>query len=167
MEILLGSSPSGACGLPAALSAYCEEFSDVRGLLVSCEADESVSELSPGVALSVYRIAQEAIGNAAKHSQAMQIEVRLSRSDGRVWLSLSDDGVGCASDQIRKSGGLGVINMRERVLQLDGTFQFGSTPGQGTTVRVIVPFRSVSEAAVFPKAYAQDDASYERYSLPA
>ena len=129
-------------GLPAALSAYCEEFSKVRGLPVSCEADESVKELSPGAALCIYRIAQEALGNAAKYSEAKKVEVRLTRSNGRVWLSVSDDGVGCAPDQIAKSGGLGVINMRERVLQLDGTFEFDSEPGRGTMVRVAVPFRT-------------------------
>ena len=55
-------------GLPAALSAYCEEFGKVRGLPVTCETEESVKELSPGAALCLYRIAQEALGNAAKHS---------------------------------------------------------------------------------------------------
>ena len=65
-------------GLPAALSSYCEEFSKVRGLPVSCEADESVKELSPGAALCLYRIAQEALGNAAKYSEAKKVEVRLT-----------------------------------------------------------------------------------------
>ncbi len=129
-------------GLPAALCAYCEEFSSVRGLSVSCETDESVKELSPGAALCIYRIAQEALGNAAKYSGAKKVEVRLSRSDGRVLLSVSDNGVGCAPDQIGKSGGLGLINMRERVLQLNGTFDFDSEPGRGTRVRVAVPFRA-------------------------
>ena len=128
-------------GLPAALCAYCEEFSNVRGLLVSCEAEPSVGEMSPGAALCLYRIAQEALGNAAKYSKAKKVEVRLSRADDRVRLSVSDDGVGCDAGQIGKSGGLGVINMRERVLQLNGTFEFDSEPGQGTTVRVTVPFR--------------------------
>ena len=111
---------------------------------MSCETDESVQELSPGAALCLYRIAQEALGNAAKYSAAKKVEVRLTRADGRVRLSVSDDGVGCAPDQIGKSGGLGVINMRERVLQLTGTFEFDSAPGRGTTVRVEVPFRPAS-----------------------
>ena len=64
-------------GLPAALSSYCEEFSKVRGIPVSCEADESVADLSPGAALCLYRIAQEALGNVAKHAKAKQVEVRL------------------------------------------------------------------------------------------
>src|SRR5271166_914822 len=130
--------------LPAALSSYCEEFGKVRGLPVSCEADESVKELSPGAALCIYRIAQEALGNAAKYSGAKKVEVRLTRSDGRVRLSVSDDGVGCDRSQVGKSGGLGLINMRERVHQLDGTFEFDSEPGRGTTLRATVPFRAAS-----------------------
>ncbi len=128
-------------GLPAALSSYCEEFTKVRGLPVSCETDESVEELSPGAALCLYRIAQEALGNAAKYSAAKKVEVRLTRADGRVRLSVSDDGVGCDPNQTGKSGGLGVINMRERVLQLKGTFEFDSAPGRGTTVKAEIPFR--------------------------
>jgi len=128
-------------GLPAALTAYCNEFSKVRGLAVSCDADASVQELSPGAALCLYRIAQEALGNAAKYSEARKVDVRLTRSNGAVCLSVSDDGIGCTPDVLRRSGGLGVINMRERVLQLDGTFEFDSQPGRGTTVKVEVPFR--------------------------
>jgi signal transduction histidine kinase/ligand-binding sensor domain-containing protein len=131
-------------GLPAALSSYCEEFSKVRGIPVSCESDENVKELSPGSALCLYRIAQEALGNAAKHSRAKKVEVRLSRCDGRVSLSVSDDGVGCDPGQIGKLGGLGVISMRERVLQLDGTFEFESELGRGTRMKVTVPFRPAS-----------------------
>jgi signal transduction histidine kinase len=131
-------------GLPTALSVYCEEFSRVRGLPVSCEADESVLELSPGAALCLYRIAQEALGNAAKYSKAGRVEVRLTRSNGTVCLSVSDDGVGCDPSQLGRSGGLGVINMRERVLQLKGRYEFDSEPGRGTTVKVEVPFRPVS-----------------------
>jgi len=131
-------------GLPAALTVYCEEFSKVRGLPVSCDADESMKELSPEAALGLYRIAQEALGNAAKHSAAKKVEVRLTRSNGTVCLSVSDDGLGCAPDQLGKSGGVGVINMRERVLQLHGTFEFKSEPGRGTRVTAEVPFRPAS-----------------------
>ena len=128
-------------GLPAALASYCQEFSKVRGLPVSCETDESVNELSPGAALCLYRIAQEALGNAAKYAKARKVDVRLSRSNGTVHLTVSDDGVGCTPHQAGASGGLGLINMRERVLQLHGTFAFDSAPGQGATVKVSVPFR--------------------------
>ena len=128
-------------GLPAALSSYCEEFSKLRGIAIAYQSDEGVEELSPGAALCIYRIAQEALGNVAKHAKAKQVEVLLTRSDGRVCLSVSDDGVGFNSDGSGKAGGLGLINMRERVRQLNGTFAFESQPGHGTTVKAEVPFR--------------------------
>jgi len=131
-------------GLPDALSSYCEEFSSTRGIRISYEADEGVGQLSPGAALCMYRITQEALGNVAKHASAKKVQVRLTRSDGRVCLSVSDDGVGFNPDGSGKSGGLGLINMRERVRQLNGTFAFESEPGHGTTVKVQIPFRPAS-----------------------
>src|SRR5208337_25913 len=128
-----------ACPRPCRRTA--RSSAKVRGLPVSCETDESAKGLSPGAALDIYRIVQEALGNAAKYSEAKKVEVRLARSDGRVWLSVADDGVGCAPNQVGRSGGLGLINMRERVLQLNGTFEFDSEPGRGTRVRVTIPFR--------------------------
>ena len=128
-------------GLPAVLSSYCEDFSKLRGIPIAYQADESVEELSPGAALCIYRIAQEALGNVAKHAQAKQVQVRLTLSDGRVRLVVSDDGVGFNPDGSGKAGGLGLINMRERVRQLNGTFEFDSAPGRGTTVKAEVPFR--------------------------
>ena len=131
-------------GLPSALHLYCEEYSKLRGIPIAYQADESVEELSPGAALCIYRIAQEALGNVAKHAQAKQVQVRLTRSDGRVCLLVSDDGVGFNRDGSGKAGGLGLINMRERVRQLNGTFEFDSALGRGTRVKVEIPFRPAS-----------------------
>jgi signal transduction histidine kinase len=128
-------------GLSAALSGYCEEFSKARDIRVSCETDDSVKELSAEVALCFYRIAQEALGNVAKHSAAKTVQVRLARTDGGICLCVSDDGVGFAADRAADSGGLGLINMRERARQLQGTLEFETQPGRGTTVRAVVPFR--------------------------
>jgi len=130
-------------GLPDALRAYCDEFSGVHGISVSvsCDADDAVRELSRGAALAVYRIAQEAMGNAVTHGAAAHVDVRLTRSNGRVTLSVTDDGKGFDPNRIGGSGGLGLINMRERARQLNGTFELHSEPGRGTTVRVTIPFR--------------------------
>jgi len=128
-------------GLPEALRGYCEEFSRVRTIPVACDADDSVQDLSRGAALALYRIAQEALGNATAHGAAQHVDVRLTRSNGRVTLTVSDDGRGFDPNRIGKSGGLGLINMRERARQLNGTFELDSGPGRGTTVRVTIPFR--------------------------
>jgi signal transduction histidine kinase/ligand-binding sensor domain-containing protein len=126
-------------GLAEVLRGYCDEFSHLRGIPVLCEVNESFAELSPGTALALYRIAQEALGNAAKHAAPTRVDVRLQRIGGDVVLTAADDGRGYEPG--RADGGLGLVNMRERARQLGGTFELDSRPGRGTTVRVAVPFR--------------------------
>jgi len=128
-------------GLPEALHGYCDEFSRVHDISVSCDADDAVGELSSGAALALYRIAQEAMGNAVTHGAATRVDVRLTRSNGRVTLSVTDDGKGFDANRVGGSGGLGLINMRERARQLNGTFEVSSEPAGGTTVLVTIPFR--------------------------
>jgi signal transduction histidine kinase/ligand-binding sensor domain-containing protein len=127
-------------GLPEALRGYCDTFGHAHGLAVSSDIDGSVAELSAGSALALYRIAQEALGNAAKHAAPTRIDVRLARAGGDVVLTIADDGRGCDPGRPGK-GGLGLVNMRERARQLHGTFELDGRPGRGTTVRVTVPFR--------------------------
>ena len=128
-------------GLPEAVRAYCEQFSASSGIPVACDADDRVRDLSRGAALALFRIVQEALGNAAKHGQATHITVRLSRSADDVSLAVSDNGVGFNANRLAASGGLGLVMMRERASQLNGTFEFESAPGRGSTIRVVVPFR--------------------------
>ena len=127
-------------GLPNAVQAYCEQFTTASGIPVACDAADDVRDLSRGTALALFRIVQEALGNAAKHASATRISVRLWRSDGMVSLTVSDDGAGFDASRLAGSG-LGLVMMRERASQLNGTFEFESAPGRGTTVRVAVPFR--------------------------
>ena len=128
-------------GLPQAMRVYCEQFSESTGIPVACEADDNVRDLSRGAALALFRIVQEALGNAAKHGRAKQITVRLTRSADVVSLAVSDDGVGFDSSGLATSGGLGLIMMRERASQLNGKFDFESALGRGTTISVSIPFR--------------------------
>jgi signal transduction histidine kinase len=128
-------------GLPEAVRGYCEQFSVSSGVSVSCDADDSVRDLSRGAALALFRIAQEALGNALKHARARRITVRLTRSGDEVSLTVSDDGAGFDPGKVGTSGGLGLITMRERANQLNGRFEFESAPGRGTTITVVIPFR--------------------------
>jgi signal transduction histidine kinase/ligand-binding sensor domain-containing protein len=128
-------------GLPKAVTAYCEQFSEASNIPVACEVAENVRDLSRGAALALFRIVQEALGNAAKHAAARQITVRLERSNGLVSLTVSDDGVGLDPARFATAGGLGLVMMRERATQLNGRFEIESEPGRGTTIRVVVPFR--------------------------
>ena len=128
-------------GLPEALRAYAEEFSRVHAISVSCDADDRARDLSRGAALALYRIAQEALGNAVTHGGARHVDIRLARSNGRVSLVISDNGNGFDPNRLGGSPGLGLINMRERARQLNGTFELDTDPGRGTTVSVTIPFR--------------------------
>ena len=128
-------------GLPDAIRAYCEQFSASSGIPVACDADDRARELSRGAALALFRIVQEALGNAAKHAHAKRITVRLTRSGDDVSLTVSDDGAGFDANRLAASGGLGLVMMRERATQLNGTFHVESAPGHGTTITVVIPFR--------------------------
>src|SRR5262249_59458028 len=81
-------------GLPEAVRSYCAEFSAARGIPVACDADDHSRDLSSGAALALFRVLQEALGNAAKYAQATRIRVGLVKKDGDVSLTVSDDGVG-------------------------------------------------------------------------
>lgn len=128
-------------GLPQAMRAYCEQFSASSGIPVTCHADDGLDALSRGAALALFRIMQEALGNAAKHAKAGHITVGLTRSAGVVTLTIADDGVGFDRNLLSTSGGLGLITMRERAGQLNGQFRFETAPGRGTVITVEIPFR--------------------------
>ena len=108
---------------------------------MSCETDPGVDDLSRGTSLALFRILQEALGNAAKHAQAKQITVRLARNGDMVSLVIADDGVGFDRSQLTPTRGLGLITIRERAAQLNGKFECDTAPGRGTTITVVIPFR--------------------------
>ena len=116
-------------------------FSTTCGIPVSCDADERASELSRGASLALFRILQEALANALKHARARRITVALARTDDVISLAVSDDGAGFDAGRLGTSGGLGLVMMRERTSQLNGSFEFESAPGHGTIITVVVPFR--------------------------
>jgi two-component system sensor histidine kinase UhpB len=124
-------------GLAAALAGHVRE-QDRRGHARShLDLDPAVQDLPPEVETVIYRVAQEAMTNATRHSGAKRIDVSLGRVDSRVVLEVSDDGKGFAFAEEGK--GLGLSGMRERALLVDGTLEIDSRPGKGTTVRLEVP----------------------------
>jgi signal transduction histidine kinase len=100
-----------------------------------------LTDLSRGSALCLYRIVQEALGNAAKHARAKRITVALTRSNDQVTLTVADDGVGFDRSRLGTIGGLGLVTMRERAGQLNGKFDFETAPERGTVIKVDIPFR--------------------------
>ena len=124
-------------GLAAALEGQVRDY-DRRGPAhVAFRLESPLDDLPQEVELVIYRVAQEALANAARHSGASRIEVSLDRVDSLVMLEVADDGGGFAFDQERN--GLGLSGMRERALLVQGSLEIDSRPGKGTTVRLAVP----------------------------
>ncbi|MBS1885359.1 MAG: ATP-binding protein, partial [Actinobacteria bacterium] len=98
------------------------------------------SDLSDDVQLVVYRVAQEALSNAARHSGAARVTVALRRGPEGVELTVADDGRGFAFAESER--GLGIGGMRERALLVGGELTIESRPEAGTTVRLTVPAES-------------------------
>ena len=124
-------------GLAAAVAGQVKQLS--RGEIeAEFAADGDFSDLDDDTQLVVYRVAQEALSNATRHSGAEHITATLSR-DGRagVELEVVDDGRGFAFDE--SEGGLGIAGMRERALLIGAKLTIESRPGHGTTVRLFVP----------------------------
>ncbi|MGN6816903.1 MAG: sensor histidine kinase [Solirubrobacterales bacterium] len=124
-------------GLAAAIGGQVEQLG--RGEVdARLEVTGDFSDLGDDAQLVVYRVAQEALSNAARHSGADHIRVKLTRTEtGGVVLDVADDGRGFAFDQAE--GGLGIAGMRERALLVGGDLTIESRPGRGTTVRLTVP----------------------------
>jgi len=107
----------------------------------SLKVEGAFTDLGADAQLVVYRVAQEALTNAARHSGAGRVEVRLRRADGGgVVLEVADDGRGFAFDESQR--GLGIGGMRERALLIGAELAIESRPGHGTTVRLTVPGES-------------------------
>jgi two-component system sensor histidine kinase UhpB len=129
-------------GLAAAIAGQVEQLSR-GGLDASFAAEGDCSDLGADAQLVVYRVAQEALNNAARHSGAGRVEVALRRAgDGGVELRVADDGRGFAFEESER--GLGIGGMRERALLIGGELTIESRPGAGTTVRLAVPGESAA-----------------------
>jgi signal transduction histidine kinase len=127
--------------VPAARS-WCRDLGAQSGLRIDFTSDGLPSQLPPDIALSLYRIVQEALHNVVRHSGSPAARVTLAMQDHKVRLTVGDDGRGFAA---HAGGGLGLVSMRERVRSLHGTIDIHSCPGLGTTVEVAIPVPGVAE----------------------
>lgn len=131
-------------GFAAALGAYIQEWSTHFDIPADFQAAKIPKRrLNEQMEIHMYRIAQEALNNVAKHSAAKQVSVVLERLDERLILIIEDDGIGFVPKKIavpEKSGrGLGLLGMKERATLVGGEVEIESAPGSGTTIFVRIP----------------------------
>jgi signal transduction histidine kinase len=134
--VIDGLAPPELDGLAESLRRYAALAGRAHGVPVRVTAAE-LPGLDPRVQAAAFRVAQEALQNALRHSGASAIFVSLSRTPRRVVLEVSDDGTGF--DPGIASGGLGLSSMRERAAAVGGVLRVSSAPGAGTRVRLAVP----------------------------
>jgi two-component system sensor histidine kinase UhpB len=125
-------------GLRAALVALAEGFGERTGLPVTAEIAGVLPGLDGDAELAIYRVAQEALTNAARHASASTVSLALAGSDGAIRLRIRDDGAGISADQLDNGGG-GLAGMRERALLIGGSLHIGSGLQGGTEVVLEVP----------------------------
>jgi two-component system, NarL family, sensor kinase len=120
------------------LERHCAEVEELHHLEVIFRADGNLGAMSADAALSLFRVAQEALSNAVRHARPRTIHVELMAASDRVELRVADDGVGFVPDE-RTARGLGLRSMDERVRLAQGHVDIESRPGQGTRVLVRMP----------------------------
>jgi PAS domain S-box-containing protein len=140
----LHSSHLEYLGLASASRALCEDLRMQQHATIEFSCSDSLPKLPEDVSLSLYRVLQEALQNAMKHSGGSKIHVELNGNANEVWLSVSDEGKGFDPRRADKQQGLGLISMRERMRLVHGEFAIHSEPGRGTKVMCKVTIGSQS-----------------------
>ena len=136
-------------GLVAALQSLCRDASKQRNLQVAFTHNSIPASVDANVSLCLYRIAQEALHNVARHSQAREAQVSVTCDDHSIALQIADPGVGFDPRHLR-SVGLGLASMRERVAVLKGRLAIDAAPGRGTLITVHIPLPSEGSGSAPP-----------------
>lgn len=137
----LHSSTLERLGLVAGIKAFCEEFSDLQEIAVGFVHQNVPTGIPSSTALCLFRIVQEGLRNAKRHSGADKAEVRLELFGDDLQLTISDHGRGFDPHVASSDGGIGIRSMEERLRLLGGKMQIRSRPMQGTTVIASLPLR--------------------------
>ncbi|MGA2982588.1 MAG: histidine kinase [Terriglobia bacterium] len=136
IALLLRPSMLDDLGLTAALEWQGREVSRRSEMEVEVQSSDSAEEIPEEYKICIYRIVQEALNNAARHSSAKNAKVNIEPTADKILVSVSDDGRGFDPRRVR---GLGILGMEERVRRLGGIFTIDSKPGSGTTLKAEFP----------------------------
>jgi PAS domain S-box-containing protein len=126
-------------GLAEALRAECERRGRQGSLDLSVDLDSLPATMGPDAALCLFRVAQEALNNVARHAGVREASITLRRAEGGLLLAVADGGAGFDPTNAARGMRLGLASMRERVRLVHGTLDIDSAPGRGTTVVAWVP----------------------------
>jgi signal transduction histidine kinase len=132
-------------GLAVALRNHVEDWSKNSGIPVELDIPQALPSLHAEAALTLFRITQESLTNAAKHAHASRVNVSLMVTPKEIILRVEDDGLGVAPERLQHPSSHGILGMRERLLQFGGRLSIEpGTQGLGTRVGAIMPISAIS-----------------------
>jgi signal transduction histidine kinase len=149
----LHSSTLDSLGLVDALDSLCEEFAEQNSLELNFVHERVPQSIPHDTALCLFRIVQEALRNVKKHSHASGVELRLSKREDGLHLSIVDNGIGFNISDSAKRVGLGLRSMQERLRLIGGHLQMHSGGGEGTKIEAWVPLHDSVEQKQKPPAH--------------
>jgi PAS domain S-box-containing protein len=126
-------------GLEAALAGFCGEITAAYPLEIEFEAENLLHNPPDDISLCLYRVTQESLQNVVKHSKATSARVSINTEDGKIHLSISDNGKGFDTEATKEKESLGLISIDERVRAVEGQAKIISAVGEGTIIEVQVP----------------------------
>jgi PAS domain S-box-containing protein len=142
----LHSSKLDYLGLVGAAKNFCKEFNEQHKVEIDFQSHDLPTALPTDFSLPLFRVLQEALRNATKHSGVKRFEVRLWGSTSEINLTVSDLGAGFDQEAAMKSTGLGLTSMQERLRLVHGELSIKSQPKGGTTIHARVPFDPTSDS---------------------
>jgi signal transduction histidine kinase len=142
----LHSSKLEHLGLPRAAKGFCRELADRQKVEIDFHAENVPGELPRDIALCLFRVLQEALQNAIKHSGSKHFQVSLTGGTTELELTVRDDGKGFDPEEAFKGRGIGLTSMRERLKLVDGCILIDSQLQHGTKIQARVPLHPAMKA---------------------
>ena len=138
----LHSSKLEYLGITAAANSLCRELSEQQNVQIDFQHSDIPRDLPHDISLCLFRVMQEALFNAVKHSGVRQVKVELHGAANEMQLTVSDTGIGFDPETVASGHGLGLISMQERLHLVKGSFSIDSKPKRGTTIQARIPLDS-------------------------
>jgi signal transduction histidine kinase len=132
-------------GLVAAVKSFCKDLSEHQEMRIQFRHFDVPPSIPKAAALCIYRVVQESLRNVVKHSGAKKAQVVISCSAGEINLCISDEGAGFDPDSDKTKTGIGLIGMRERLLQIGGEISIDSRPSRGTRITARIPLKQPAQ----------------------
>jgi PAS domain S-box-containing protein len=142
----LHSSKLEYLGLASAAKSFCHELSEQQNVRIEFNHSDLPARIPQEISLCLFRVLQEALQNAVKHSADQNLKVEVQGTNEGISLMVSDSGVGFDWQEAMNRQGLGLISMRERLRLVNGELSIQSAPSRGTTVLAHVPFGQKRES---------------------